>query len=156
MVVGAEEIQRRIEQARAEQADVDGIGAVLGAESARAEAGPRLAGFLQTLGNADLAAKTGAALEEAQDVARLRELEAGQGIEIGDNALETPLILGRRRIGLHALRRAVHAVALTEARPLLRKRAIVVKRGAPKHAAVRHHVHAILKHFLLMTARRAA
>ena len=37
LVVGAEEVQRRIEQARFLQADEDGIGAVLGAEAAIAK-----------------------------------------------------------------------------------------------------------------------
>ena len=34
VIVGAEEVERRVEQARALQADEDGIGAVLGAEAA--------------------------------------------------------------------------------------------------------------------------
>ena len=91
VIVGAEEVERRIEQARFLQADEDGIGAVLGAEAAVAQAGARLAGIFQRSGNADLGAEAAAALEDAQDVARLADLEARQRIEERHDALRAHL-----------------------------------------------------------------
>ena len=71
VVVGAEEVERRVEQARLLQADEDGVGAVLGAQAAVAEPRARPARILVALGDADLGPEPAAALEDAQDVARL-------------------------------------------------------------------------------------
>ena len=81
MVVGAEEVERRVEEPGLLQADEDGVGAVLGAQAAGAQAGLGLAGFFERVGDADLLRLAAAALEDPQDVARLRDLEARQRIE---------------------------------------------------------------------------
>src|ERR1700722_12421801 len=71
MVVGAKEIEGRIEQARALQAHENGIGAVFGAEAASAQASAWPSRFFQTFGVADLNVEAAATFEEAQDVAGL-------------------------------------------------------------------------------------
>ena len=73
VVVGAEEVERRVEQARLLQAENDGVGAVLGAEAADAEAGKdRPAGVLARRSGMPISgAELAAALEDAEDVARL-------------------------------------------------------------------------------------
>src|SRR4029077_4306459 len=72
VVVGAEEIERGVEQPRARQADHDGIGSVLGAEAPFTEARARLARFFGPFRDADLRTEAAAALEETQDIAGLR------------------------------------------------------------------------------------
>ncbi len=90
MIVRAQEIERRIEQPRLLQADEHRIGAVLGAQAAVAQPRARPARLFQPLGNADLGPEAAAALEDAQDVARLRDLEARQRIEKRHDALAWP------------------------------------------------------------------
>src|SRR5579864_3475069 len=87
MIVGSQKVQGRIEQARSEQADVNRIRAIFGAESAGAEASPGPAWFFKPFGDADLRPKTAAALEDSQDVPRLRHFKTRQGIEVGNDSL---------------------------------------------------------------------
>jgi hypothetical protein len=115
VVVGAEEVERGIEEAGLRQADEHRVGAVLGAEAAVAQARARAAGLLEPLGIAHLGAEAAAALEDPQDVARLRALEVGQRIEELHHALVIEIVPRRRWHRLHPLRRAVHAVALAVA-----------------------------------------
>ncbi len=150
MIVGAEEIERRIEEPRLVQADEDRIGAVLRPESAIAEPRSRAARSFFPLGDADFRTKSAAALEDAQDVARLADLESRQRIEIRDDAAIDDFALGRRRVRLNPLRRAGHAVAFAVMRILGGNRAVVVKRGTPQHAAVGHHALADFEHLSLM------
>src|SRR6202011_3781382 len=81
VVVGAQEVQSRVEEPRLGQADEDGIGAVLGAQPADAEAGARLAVIFFALGDANIYAEPSPTLEDAQNVAGLAHLKARQGIE---------------------------------------------------------------------------
>ena len=148
-------IQGRIEQSGAEQADEHRISSVFRAQAAFAQARARPARFLEAFGDADLRPEAAAALEDAEDVGRLADLEPGEGVERGDNAAFL-LRVGRRRISLQPLRHAIHAVAFSEARPLVRHSAVVVQGGAPKHAAVGHHAFAILQYFPRMAAGGAA
>ena len=76
LIVGAEEVEQRIEQARALQALEDGVGAGQGAEAAIAEA-------------------VVAALEDAQRVAGLGGFELRQRPQLGQHRLE--FHLARRR-----------------------------------------------------------
>ena len=141
MVVGAQEIERRVEQARLLQAEErrDRCGSRCRGRGSLRRLRIGRPGSSSAFGDADLGPELAAALEDAQDVARLRDLEARQRIEERHDALLADLLLGRRRHGLQPLRHAVHAVAFAEARPLVGDGAVVVEGGAPEHAAVRHH-----------------
>src|SRR5262245_54266496 len=154
MVVGAQKIECGIEKPRLEQADIHRVGAILRTQAPGAESSARLAGFLEPFRNTDFGAEAASPLEDSQQVSRLRDLEARQRIEVGQHALDSLLVFGGWRPGLNSLGRAVHAVAFAEPRPLEWKRAVVVQRSAPEHAAVRHHAQAILQH-LALVARAA-
>ncbi len=92
VVVGAEEIERRVEQPRSLQADKDRVGAVLACRGRGARAG-RVAGPIPRVSrDADFRIEAAAALEDAQDVAGLGDLEAGQRIEERNDALLGDLI----------------------------------------------------------------
>src|SRR5213078_1884130 len=67
---------------------------------------------------------------------------ARQWIEKRQDAFESSLLRSWRRNLSETLRPAVSAVALTKVRVLNWKAAVVVKRRAPKHRAVRHHAFA--------------
>ena len=84
----SEEVERRVDQASLLEAEERRVGAVLGAEATVAQPvkyGP--AGILQAVGDADLGPEPAAALEDAEDVARLRDLITRKRIEIGDDAV---------------------------------------------------------------------
>ena len=157
MVVGAEEVERRVEEARLVEADEGRIDAVLGAEAANAEACvDRPAGVFLRLRDADLGDELPAALEDAEDVAGLLDLEARQRIEALQDALLRLLPLTGGRHGLERERRAVHRVGFAVERLLAGHRAVIIKGGPPQHTAVRHHALTHLQHFFGMTPRRAA
>ncbi len=139
VVIGAEEIQRRIEQAGLLQPQKNRVGAIFRAQTAIAEAGAGPAGIVFGFRDARFRAKPPAALEDTQDVARLGDLKPRQRVEIGELGLALDCLDRRRRNGLDPLRHAVHAVALAIPRLLVGHSAIVVEGGAPEHAAVRHH-----------------
>src|SRR5205814_6151606 len=54
------------------------------------------------------------------------------------------------------LRRAIRAIGLAEVGILNRKSAVVIKRRAPKHRAVRHHASARARRLTRVTVRAAA
>src|ERR1043166_7974375 len=114
VVVGAQEGEERVEQAGLLQAEEDGVRAQQRPVAAVAQLHLGAAPFFLAVGDADLRAAAAPALEDAQHVARLSDLPAGQGVEEGENALQACLL--RRWWGdrLHALRHAVRAVALAE------------------------------------------
>ena len=145
MVVGAEEVERRIEEARLREAHEYRIGAVLRSQAPRSQPGPRPPRLLEALGVAGVGPEAPAALEDPQDVPRLHPLEPRQGIEIADHPLEVELLGRRRRHVLQPLADAVHAIALAVRGVLHGDRAVVVEGGAPEHAAVRHHALAHLE-----------
>ena len=87
MVVGPQEVERRVEQPRLLEADEDGVGAVAGTQAAGAQAGLGLPGVLERVGDADLLRFPPAALEDPQDVAGLRGLEPRQRVEERHDAL---------------------------------------------------------------------
>src|SRR5215207_1278557 len=86
VVVRAEEVERRVEEARLLKAEVDRVRAVERAESARAQTLVGAAGVALALGQSDLGATAPAALEDAEDVARLRNLPARQWVEVVERA----------------------------------------------------------------------
>ena len=122
MIVGPQEVQRRVEQPGFLKTDEHGIGAVLGSQAASAQAGAGLAGLVERVRNADLWRVAPAALEDAEDIPGLRGLEAGQGVEERHDTFVFELELCRRGYGLEPLRSSVHAVALAVARALERNR----------------------------------
>ena len=97
LIVGAEQVERRIQQPRLLQADEHRIGAVERAEAAIAETAGGTARFLVGIGHADLERPAAAALEDAQDVAGLRQLPAEQRLEERQDAVT---ILSRARSAL--------------------------------------------------------
>ena len=145
MVVGAEEVERRIEEARLREAHEHRIGPVLRSQAPRSQPGPRPPRLLEALGVAGVGSEPPAALEDPQDVPRLHPLEPRQGIEIADHPLEVELLGRRRRHVLQPLADAVHAVALAVGGVLVGDRAVVVEGGVPEHAAVGHHAFAHLE-----------
>ncbi len=140
MIVGAEEIQRRIEQPRLLQADEHRIGAVLGAQAAVLSRVRGLPGSSSVSGMPTSAARSGRRARRFAaccPAARFRSAAADR-----DTARRPCVAISssrRRRHGLQPLRRAVHAVAFAEAGPFERHGAVVVEGRAPQHAAVRHH-----------------
>ena len=90
LIVGAEEVEQRVEQAGALQALKDGVGAREGAEAAIAQA-------------------VVAALEDAQRVAGLGGFELRQRPEFGEPGFELDLGGGGRRDGSEFLRRCHRA-----------------------------------------------
>src|SRR5262249_14759686 len=76
VVIGAQEIEGRVEEAGLLEADQAGVSAVLGPQAAVAEAGedgPTV--LVGPVGDADLRSEPAAALENAKDIARLADLE---------------------------------------------------------------------------------
>ena len=146
LVVGAEEVQRGIEEPRLVQAHEDWIRAVFGAQPAGAQSRSRSAILFESFGIADFGSEPSAALEEPQHVARLLPLEPRQWVEILHHRLVIDLVLRRRRNRLQALGDALVAVALPVRGPLVGDRTIVVERGIPEHATVRHHALLDLQH----------
>src|SRR5713101_1832936 len=130
MIVRAQIVQRRIEQPRLLQTEINRVGALRSSQSARAQAFVRLAYFQTSLA---------ATLEHAQDISRLRNFPARHWIEKRQDSFQFFLFIGWLRNLNETLRRAGLAVVFTKVRVLDRKAAVVVKRGAPKHRAVRHH-----------------
>src|SRR5207248_167485 len=140
VVVGADEVRAGVEQTRLLQADEDRVGAVLGAEAAVAETRQdRPARAFLARRYADLRAELAAALEDAEHVTRLGNLEADQWVEERDDAAVFHFPLGRRRHSLQAEWLAAHAIGLAEASALVGHGAVVVEGSAPEHAAVAHH-----------------
>ena len=97
LIVGAEEVEQRIEQAGALQALEYRVGAREGAEAA-------------------IAQPVVAALEDAQRVAGLGGFELRQRPEFGEPRLELDLGGGGRRDGGEFLRRAIARIAFAEER----------------------------------------
>ena len=156
VVVRAQEIERGVEQPRFLESDQNGVCAVLRAETPRAQSRFRLPIILERVRKPHLLRVAPTALEDAEDVARLADLEAREGVEKRHDALEFHLEIARRRHRLQPLRRPVHAVTFAEPRRLDRVRPIIVKRRPPQHRPMRHHALAILQHFFRVTPRRAA
>src|SRR5262249_52741023 len=96
MIVRAEKIQGRVEEASLLQADEKGVGAARDAEAGNAEP----VRLLAALGTADLVEESAAALEEAKDIGRLCILITRQGVEKRQNALAANLLLRGWRNGL--------------------------------------------------------
>src|SRR5229473_6387121 len=139
MIVRAEIVQRRIEQPRLLQTEINRVGALRSSQSARAQAFVRLARIFVFVRQADFQTSLAATLEHAQDISRLRNFPARHWIEKRQDSFQFFLFIGWLRNLNETLRRAGLAVAFTEVRVLERKAAVVVKRSAPKHRAVRHH-----------------
>ena len=119
MVVGAEEVERGIEEPCLCEADEDGVGAVFGAEAAVAQPRAWPAVLLEPFGVAHLGSKATATFEDPQDVAGLRPFESGQRIEGSDHGLVVHFVFGRHWHRLQPLADAVHAVAFAEGGPFV-------------------------------------
>ena len=119
LIVGAEKVEQRVEQAGALQALEYGVGARQGAEAAIAQA-------------------VVAALEDAQRVAGLGGFELRQRPEFREPRFELDLGGGGRRNGGELLRRAIARIAFSEERALEREGAVVVERRSPEERAVAH------------------
>src|SRR5918911_2658874 len=134
MIVRAQEVERRVQKACLLQAQIDGVCALQSSESARAQS---LVGFpvvFILVGQPDFKATLSAALEDAQDVAGLRNLPAGKGI----NERENPAQRHRLRLDVAELYETFGCarfvrVAFAEARVFEREAAVVVERRAPEH-----------------------
>ena len=151
VVVRPEHVQRRVEEARALQVQPHRVGAVVRPEPAVGEAVRRAARLLVEPEARDpghrVADRQGLllpALEDAEDVRGLADLEARERAQEGEHALRLP---GRRLPGPGGLRRqavqarrgAVDVVGLAEAGRLLRVAPVVVEGRLPQHGAVGHH-----------------
>ena len=71
VVIGAEEVQRGVEQACLGEADHDGVGAVLGTKAAVAQSRAWSAVLFEPLGVAHLGTEPATAFENSQDVTGL-------------------------------------------------------------------------------------
>ena len=156
LIVGAEERQQRVEQAGLLQAEKDRIGARLGAEAAIAQfdlGGPAL------LRGSDcrFPASTGRRVRRRAGRCRAAKFpSAAADRETAGLPFLLRLFRRGRREGQQSLRRAIGAVALAEVRGLQRKRAVVVERRAPQHAAVGHHAGLDFSDFRGVAAARTA
>src|SRR5437667_3792908 len=81
MIVAAEKVQRGIQQARFLQSEINRIGALGSAESARAQAFIRLARIFILVGQSGLQTPFPASFEHPEDVSRLGNFPARQRIE---------------------------------------------------------------------------
>ena len=139
MIVAAHEVEERIVQAHLLQIQHDGIGAVQRAEAAFTEAARGFAGRFADGRDAELELLFTAALEDAEQVARLRDVPLRQRIEERQHA-EFARVLGRDgRRRVEAQRLAAGSVGLAVTRGFEGHRAVVVERRAPEHRAVAHH-----------------
>src|SRR5215217_5241028 len=137
MIVRAEKVQRRIEQACFLQSEKHWISALRGTEAAGAESLVRLAWIFFLVRQTDLEAPLSTALKHTQHVSRLRDLPARNRIEQTQETFRALLFFSA---GLQeCLRRARFAIALAEARIFQMETAVVVEGGAPEHRAMRHH-----------------
>ena len=150
LIVGPEEIERRVQQTRLLQADEHRVGTVSRPQAAHAEPRAGTAGFVPFLGDSNLGDKPPAPFEDAQNVGRLRDLVPRQRVQKWQHAFRRRLFGGRWWNGLQTLRHAMHAVALTVLRPFIGRGPVVVERRTPQHAAVGHHALSNLQCFLLM------
>ena len=87
MIVRAEKIQRRIEQSCFLQSEKHRIGALRGAEAARAESLVRLARIFFFVRQADFEPSLSATLKHTQNVSRLRDLPTRNRIEQAQQTL---------------------------------------------------------------------
>src|SRR5215470_16889566 len=94
MIVRAEEIQSRIEQARLLQSQVNRIRSLRGAESARTQTFIRLAGIFVSIRQPRFQPPATAALENAENVSRLRDFPTRQRIQERQNAFQSFLFCG--------------------------------------------------------------
>src|SRR5713226_3156172 len=92
LVICSRQRKKRIEKARLLQTEKHGIGAEQSAEAALAQLVVRTPRFFLRIGIPDLSFFRAAALEDAQDVARLRKLPALEGSEFGQNALRASFL----------------------------------------------------------------
>ena len=148
LVVGAEQIERRIHQPCLLKTDEYRVRTIQRAKAAVAEAACRASRLFVGIRHADAERRAPAALEDPQDVARRRHFPSEQWLEKGKDALSLLLARGRRYSRACGSRLALLRVELTETRRLERHRSVVVERGAPEHRAVRHHAAPDGVHFL--------
>src|SRR5438132_10258825 len=81
MIVGAQKVQRRIEQTSLLQSKINRIGALRRAESARAQALVRFARIFIPVGQTCFQTPLAAPLKDPQDISRLRNFPARQRVE---------------------------------------------------------------------------
>src|SRR5687768_15457671 len=139
MIIRAQKIERRIQQTRFLYPQVNRIGTIIGSQSARAQAFVRFARLFLFVRQTYFESPPSAALENPQNVSRLRDLPARQWIQKSKKAPGAPLLRCGLGILNQSLRSAGLAVTFAEARVLNGKSAVVVKRRAPEHRAMSHH-----------------
>src|SRR4051812_40162830 len=88
MIVRAQEVERRVKQARLLQAQIDRVRAVCCSESTRTQSLVRAAGIFVLVGQANFETTLAASLEDSQDVAGLRNLPARQRVKIREDAAQ--------------------------------------------------------------------
>src|ERR1041385_4868679 len=115
MIVRTHEIEERSMQAHFLQIEINGIGAIECAKSAFRKTARRMPGRLEGIWISEFILFFAAAFEDAQNISRLAEREAGQGIDEGKN----PILLchlGRdRNWAFETQRDAIDAIGLAEA-----------------------------------------
>src|ERR1700675_2038618 len=156
LIVRAGKREQRIEQARLLQTQEHRIGPQLSPEPALAEFDLRLPRIFLRIGITDLGPPPASTLEHPQDVTRLRDLPALKRIEIRQYAFLLDFFRRRSWERHESLRLPIDAVTLAKMRSLERIRAVVVKRCAPQHGAMRHHAGLHFSHFGRMAARYTA
>src|SRR5439155_2982854 len=115
------------------------------------QAALRFTGRFKRIRAAELKLFLAAALEDAQNVARLAQRKARQRIEERQDALLPRHFRRQRNRAFQTQRYAVQSVSLAETIILMRVTAVVVKRRAPEHRAVAHHAVADVAHDFTMT-----
>src|SRR5215211_6677523 len=93
MIVRAEKVQRRIEQACFLNPEKHRIGALRRTEAARAESLVRLAGILVFVRQANFEPSSSATLKHTQYVSRLRDLPARNRIEQAEKTFHASLLI---------------------------------------------------------------
>ena len=155
MVVGPHEVERGIQQAGFLQPDENGVGPIRSSQSAITQTSAWLAGFLESFGDPDIGYETSSGFENPQNVAGLADLKSRQWFQVWQNPLLRRFLRSRCGDRLQPLWRAVHAVALAIAWPLVGNRTVVVQRRAPQHATVSHHAFLDRQRLLRMATRCA-
>src|SRR5438309_8915052 len=139
MIVGAEKIQSRIEQARLLQAEENRIGAVVGAKATRAQTLVGLPRVFFLVCQSDFESTLAAALKHAQNISRLRDFPTRDRIEKIKQPFHSLLFRSWRRRLNQTLSGARFVVAFAEADVFRWEASVVVKCCAPKQRAVTHH-----------------
>lgn len=117
----------------------DGIDAIEGAEAAGGEASFGFAGRFIEGGDTEGEGFGATLFEDAEEVAWLADIKAGEGVEKGENPVQAGFFGGGGEGVIELERDAIGTVGLADDGIFEIDRPVIVSGGIPEHAAVVHH-----------------